>query len=368
MRKTAVVVLIVSSVLFAFKFNGFYGIYAEFLSSGEVLLNENSDKLFVPASVAKLFTLLAAVENLGLDYRFETKFYYENGDLMVKGSGDPMIYPSDLEKIVGDLVKELNLKEVRNIVLDDKLFDRREYFGKGWMWDDPNPVIGALNIKVRFFGKADEMSAVRIFYESLKRDLENNGVKVTGKMMLKYISRRKVPSYIYRSQPLKEILKYMIKSSDNQIAEMIFRDVGAKLLRKGTINNSIAAMIRTVKSTIGYGINDFTIVDGPGLSRYDMVSPKMTVELLKYLYKKLGRDLFEILSYSKGSGTISGRFSFDLWGKTGTMTGVSGLAGFLKAKSGKLIVFSIFENNYMKAKSDPKAFESTVVDYLYENF
>ncbi len=368
MKKLVVVILTVSSILAAFEFNGFYGIYAEFLDSGKVVIDENSSKLFVPASVAKLFTLLAAVENLGLDYRFETKFYYENGELMVKGSGDPMIYPSNIRKIVENLVKKLDLKEVHNIVLDDKLFDRREYFGKGWMWDDPNPVIGALDIKTNFTGKANELSAVETFYQSLKRELENEGVKVSGKMVLKYISKKKVPVYIYKSQPLVEILKYMIKNSDNQIAEMIFRDVGAKLLRKGTINNSIAAMIRTVKSTIGYGINDFTIVDGPGLSRYNMVSPKMTVKLLKYLHKKLGKELFEILSYSKGSGTIGGRFSFDLWGKTGTMTGVSGLAGFLKTKSGRIIVFSIFENNYMKAKSDPKAFENDVVSYLYENF
>ncbi len=368
MRKIVIAALLISAVFFAFKFNGFYGIYAEFLDNGKVVLCENSEELFTPASVTKLFTLLAAVRNLGLNYRFETKFYYEKGNLMVKGSGDPMIYPSNLRKIVDALVKKLNLKEVHNIILDDKLFDRREYFGRGWMWDDPNPVIGALNIKVKFFGKADELSAVKNFYESLKRDLENSGVRVSGKMILRYISKKKTPVYVYRSQPLRDILKYMIKSSDNQIAEMIFRDVGAKLLKKGTINNSIAAMIRTVKSTIGYGINDFTIVDGPGLSRYNMISPKMTVDLLKYLHKSLGGELFEILSYSKGSGTISGRFPFDLWGKTGTMTGVSGLAGFLKTKSGKIIVFSIFENNYMKERSDPKAFENSVVNYLYENF
>ncbi|ACR79581.1 MULTISPECIES: D-alanyl-D-alanine carboxypeptidase/D-alanyl-D-alanine-endopeptidase [Kosmotoga] len=351
-------------------FDGFVGIYVEDIETGEIITQYNATKLFTPASVTKLFTLLAALENLGLEYTYKTKFYLIGEDFGVKGSGDPTIYVSTLHDIIAKIVEDKKIVEINNIILDDRLFDRKEIYGRGWMWDDPNPMIGALTIKGPSYPSIssgiDQYTLTRKFFETLKSTFEELGVSVKGEMVVKYISKKHEPAYIHESKPLREILKSMIEVSDNQVAEQIFRTVGAKVLKKGTINNSIAALIRTVKSVTEYGVNDFTITDGPGLSRYNLVSPKLVVEILKHMYKKYGDTLLDILSYSKNDGTIKGRFDFEVWGKTGTLTGVSGLAGFMKTKSGKMVVFSLFENNFSKSKTDAKGFENSILEIFYE--
>lgn len=351
-------------------FDGFVGVYVEDVETGEVIVQHNATKLFTPASVTKLFTMLTALENLGLEYTYKTKFYLLGEDFGVKGSGDPTIYVSTLHDIVAKIVKDKKIVEINNIILDDRLFDRKEIYGKGWMWDDPNPMIGALTIKGPSYPSIssgiDQYTLTKKFFEALKSTFEDLGVSVRGEMVVKYISKKYEPIYIHESKPLKEMLKSMVEVSDNQVAEQIFRTAGAKILKKGTINNSIAALIRVVKSVTGYGVNDFTITDGPGLSRYNLVSPKLVVEVLKYMYGKYGDTLLDILSYSKSDGTIKGRFKFEVWGKTGTLTGVSGLAGFMKAKSGKMVVFSLFENNFSKSKTDAKDLENKILGIVYE--
>ena len=231
--------------------------------------------------------------------------------------------------------------------------------------DDANPFINAFTVKNIRPNKLSSDAINEYMYNITKRTFEDLGVKVKGELKLKFISSRKTPIYTYKSKPLYEILKYMVKNSDNEIAEHIFRTVGAKTLKKGTINNSIAALIRLTKKFFDYGINDYTIVDGPGLSRYNLVTPDLVVQILEFMYKKYGDNFLNLLSYSKADGTINGRFSFEVWAKTGTLTGVSGIAGFLKNKNGELIVFSLFENNYLKAKVDVKEFENKIINILY---
>ncbi|SHE80324.1 D-alanyl-D-alanine carboxypeptidase / D-alanyl-D-alanine-endopeptidase (penicillin-binding protein 4) [Marinitoga hydrogenitolerans DSM 16785] len=346
-------------------FHGFVGIYAKEFNTNKILISTNVTKNFTPASVTKLFTLFSAYEILGLDYTYKTKFYYENGDFEVKGSGDPTLYPADLHNIIKTLVEENNITEINNIIIDDRLFDKKEFFGKGWMWDDANPFINAFTIKNIRPGNLSPEDINEYMFNIIKKSFEDLNVKVNGELKMKYISSKKVPFYIHKSKTLYEILQYMVKNSDNEIAEHIFRTVGTKFLKKGTINNSIAALINLTKKLFNYGINDFTIVDGPGLSRYNLVSPDLVVQMLEFMYKKYGDKFLNILSYSKADGTINGRFNFDVWAKTGTMTGISGIAGFLKNKNGKIIVFSLFENNYLKAKVDAKSFENRILEFLY---
>lgn len=346
-------------------FDGFVGVYAKEFDNDNVLISINATRNFTPASITKLMTLFSAYEILGPDYEYETKFYYENGDFAIKGSGDPTIYPADIQNVIKYFKDKYNVIEINNIVIDDRLFDKKEFFGKGWMWDDANPFINAFTIKNIRPNNLSTDAIEEYMFNVIKNELENQNIKVNGTLKLKYISSKKIPFYVHKSKSLYEILKYMIKNSDNEIAEHVFRTVGARFLKKGKINNSIAALINLTKKYFDYGINDFTIVDGPGLSRYNLISPDLVVKVLEFMYKKYGDKFIDILSYSKADGTINGRFNFDVWAKTGTLTGVSGIAGFLKNKNGKIIVFSIFENNYLKGKVDAKSFENKILEYLY---
>jgi len=125
------------------------------LNTQEVLFSHNEDKLFTPASLTKIFTLLVALETFNEEYAYPTSFYFSsttpgeiNGDLYVVGSGDPTQSPAVIRKIADVLVEKYNLRHISgDIILDNSKFLPEEFLGRGWMWDDKNPLIGALTVK-----------------------------------------------------------------------------------------------------------------------------------------------------------------------------------------------------------------------------
>jgi D-alanyl-D-alanine carboxypeptidase/D-alanyl-D-alanine-endopeptidase (penicillin-binding protein 4) len=86
---------------------------------GNELVVQNADKPFVPASVAKIVTAWLAMEVLGADYRFETRFYLD-GDrvLYIRGGGDPFLISEELARLASALVAAIGKQPLSGIVLD----------------------------------------------------------------------------------------------------------------------------------------------------------------------------------------------------------------------------------------------------------
>lgn len=119
------------------------GIKVVSTKTSEVIYEKDSDHLFTPASNTKLFIAAAALHFLGPYFRYVTKVYTDsnvndgiiNGNLYIKGSGDPDFVDSDLGELVESL-KFLGVKSVTgDIIVDNTEFDDVP-FGPGWMWDD----------------------------------------------------------------------------------------------------------------------------------------------------------------------------------------------------------------------------------------
>ncbi|MFQ5630107.1 MAG: D-alanyl-D-alanine carboxypeptidase/D-alanyl-D-alanine-endopeptidase, partial [bacterium] len=136
------------------------GIKVVRISDGEVLFQQNSNKLFHPASNMKLFTAAMALLHLGPEYRFATSVALDSaivladtlrGDIYLVGTGDPSFDSGDL----ADIVQSLHSKGIRyvsgNVICDDTYLDDMRY-GQGWMWDDQPSTdaspIGALTINL----------------------------------------------------------------------------------------------------------------------------------------------------------------------------------------------------------------------------
>ncbi|MGB6968398.1 MAG: D-alanyl-D-alanine carboxypeptidase, partial [Methyloceanibacter sp.] len=86
---------------------------------GNELIAQNADKPFVPASVAKIVTAWLAMEVLGRDYRFETKFYLDkNRVLYVRGGGDPFLISEELAELARELVAAIGKEPITGTVLD----------------------------------------------------------------------------------------------------------------------------------------------------------------------------------------------------------------------------------------------------------
>jgi serine-type D-Ala-D-Ala carboxypeptidase/endopeptidase (penicillin-binding protein 4) len=133
----------IERLLIGYEDTAHIGVKVVSLKNGQRIFCRAQDKLFVPASVLKIFTAAAALDLLGVDFRFETNIYAlekpENGairgDLYLKGGGDPSLTIEDLR----NLAFQLQLKGIRciegSLIVDNTEFDPVP-LGPGWMWDE----------------------------------------------------------------------------------------------------------------------------------------------------------------------------------------------------------------------------------------
>ncbi len=366
------------------QFPGFSGILIKDLNTQEILFSHNEDKLFTPASLAKIFTLLSALEILGEEYVYQTSFYFSstvpgeiNGDLYVVGSGDPTQSPEVIRKIADDLVQKFGIRHISgDIVLDNSKLLPEEFLGRGWMWDDKNPLIGALTVmgyKVKEKQNSYLNTMPLLWGNIFSQELSKKGVKIEGNIRIGKTKENLRVKYIYYSDTMDKILAYMMKKSDNQSAENIFRTLAQEDNPEGvsiTIARAIASLEEVIDTSLGlkWG-KDYILVDGCGLSEYNLTTPSHLVKAITYLYQKYDFKILDYFASTKEKGTLKERRPFQVWGKTGTLSSTSALAGILQTKNKRWVVFCLMENNFIfiEEENDPKIFENRIIEYIYEN-
>ncbi len=366
------------------QFPGFSGVLIKDLNTQEVLFSHNEDKLFTPASLTKIFTLLAALEIFDEEqYAYPTSFYFSsttpgeiNGDLYIVGSGDPTQSPEVIRKIADALVQKFSIRHISgDIVLDNSKFLPQEFLGRGWMWDDKNPLIGALNVKgCKIKEKQNSyLNTMPLLWGKIfSQELSKKGVKIGGDIRIGKSKDGLQVKYIYYSDTLDKILAYMMKKSDNQSAENIFRTLAPEDNPEGvsTIARAIASLEEIIDTALGlkWG-KDYILVDGCGLSEYNLMTPAHLVKAISYLYQKYDFKILDYFANTKEKGTLKERLPFQVWGKTGTLSSASALAGLLETKNKRWIVFCLMENNFIfiEEENDPKIFENRIIEYIYEN-
>lgn len=173
----------------------------------------------------------------------------------------------------------------------------------------------------------------------------------------------------FDSPPLADVLPRMLKPSDNQIAETLLRTIG--LEADGT--GSAEAGLETIEETLaGWGIEPgaASLADGSGLSRYDEVTPAALVRLLRRTSQLPGFRAFrEALPVGARDGTLARRFLSTAGGgavraKTGSLSGVRGLAGFVQDGDGETLVFALLINGYDVPGEVATALEDLLVEQL----
>jgi D-alanyl-D-alanine carboxypeptidase/D-alanyl-D-alanine-endopeptidase (penicillin-binding protein 4) len=366
------------------QFPGFSGVLIKDLNTQEVLFSHNEDKLFIPASLTKIFTLLAALEIFDEEqHAYPTSFYFSstipgeiNGNLYVVGSGDPTQSPEVIRKIADALVQKFGIKHISgDIVLDNSKFLPEEFLGRGWMWDDKNPLIGALTVtgyKVKEKQNSYLNTMPLLWGNVFSQELSKKGVKINGGIRIGKVQEDLQVKYIYYSDTLDKILAYMMKKSDNQSAENIFRTLALMDNPEGvsSIARAIASLEEIIDTALGlkWG-KDYILVDGCGLSEYNLTTPAHLVKAITYLYQKFDFKILDYFANTKEKGTLKERLPFKVWGKTGTLSSASALAGLLETKNKRWVVFCFMENNFIftEEENDPKIFENRIIEYIYEN-
>ena len=295
-----------------------------------------------PASTMKVVTAVTALDRLGSDYQLKTSIYYTGtisgrtlrGNLHVVGGMDPMFDRSDMIAFVNK-IRHLGVDTISGSILVDLSFKDDDRLGEGWCWDDDNPVLTPL----LYDGKD-------CFVEQLTRELRRDGVVITdATFRAPQSTRRHITS---RSHSVAEVLVRMMKESDNLYAESLFYQLARTGGVKSATAKAAASQVRQMIQKVGLQPGDYRVADGSGLSLYNYVSAELEVSMLRYAWQHadLFRQLNIVLPVAGVDGTLKNRMKNtvaerNVHAKTGSVSGISSLAGFCTAPNGHELCFAI---------------------------
>jgi len=201
--------------------------------------------------------------------------------------------------------------------------------------------------------EAPELGGVTIpdqmayFRERLQAELQLQGIKVLGETVNLGTARHELANYL--SPTLAEILPNINKESNNLHAELLLRILGNRLHEvEPDAYTAGIIMVRKFLGSLGQSIAGIVIADGSGLSRYNLVTPRLLVQILKAMSGH--PDFRASLAIAGVDGTLKKRFrntiaTNNIRGKTGTLTGAVSLSGYLTNPNLGEIIFSIMINN-----------------------
>lgn len=163
------------------------------------------------------------------------------------------------------------------------------------------------------------------------------------------------------SRPLSHLMADTLKPSDNLYADSLYLHAAAKI-HGSTLNwNDAQAVVKNfLQQQTGIDLKNATFTDGSGLSRYNLVTPQQTISLLTFLYQRfpMSYEYIAALPISGRDGTLQKRFKTpDQQGfvraKTGTMTGMNSLSGYLYTINGHTLAFALFINRLPGSSAGP---------------
>lgn len=340
-------------------------------AKGTELVAQNIEAPFVPASVAKVVTAWLAMQVLGGDYRFETRFYLDDKRVLyVRGGGDPFLISEELAELAKNLIAAIGTKPVTGIVLDASYYPTNLRVPG---IEDTNEAYDALNsaLAVNFntvnaVRKGDSVRsaekqtpitplAISEFRTrgpngrgriSLSQDpkvslqyageliaafIEKAGGSVKGDISTGTVPAGLAPVYIHRqSRPLSKILGDLLKASNNYIANQVFLEIGARRLgAPAGLDKSLKVLNETLAAQ---GLTaDIRLEEGSGISRDNSFT---------------ARGLAKVLAnFAPHAALLRG--PDDSLTKSGTLDGVRTLAGFADTKShGRVrVVISLKSND-----------------------
>ena len=322
-----------------------------------------------PASVMKLVTAIAGIDRLGGDYRFRTSLLYNGhiegrtlvGDLKCVGGFDPRFNNDDLNAFV-ESIRQEGIDTICGSIFADLSMKDGDRLGEGWCWDDDNPVLSPL-----LLNRKDN------FVCRLREELMGDGVVFVPDSVHHYVPSAPV-HLCTRFHTLDQILMRMMKESDNLYAEAMFYQIAAAGGSRPAKASHARQVIRKLISKVGMSGSDYKIADGSGLSLYDYVTPELIVRLLRYAYQEnnIFIHLQPSLPVGGEDGTLKKRLADpstrgNVQAKTGTLTGVSSLAGYCTAGNGHQLCFCIINQGVMRA-SDGRAFQDKVCEILVKRY
>jgi len=321
-------------------------------AEGNELVAQNADEPFVPASVTKIVTAWLAMQVLGADYRFETRFYLDaKRVLYMRGSGDPFLISEELAQLAAELVTTVGKKPLTGIVLDASYYpaelripgveDSSRSFdalnsaiavnfntinavrrgNKVESAEKQTPITPLAISQFRARGpngrgrislNQDPALSLQYAGELLAAFIKQAGGSVGGKIATGSVPAGLTPVYVHRqSRTLSEVLRELLHGSNNYIANQIFLEIGAHSLGGPvSLEKSLEVARKTLATHDLAGA--IQLEEGSGLSRGNRFTARGLAQLLNH--------------FAPHADLLDGRK--DAAYKTGTLEGVRTLAGY----------------------------------------
>ncbi|MCX6129855.1 MAG: D-alanyl-D-alanine carboxypeptidase/D-alanyl-D-alanine-endopeptidase [Proteobacteria bacterium] len=438
------------------------------LSDGKVIYSNGADKLLTPASVTKVITSAALLHYFKPSHTFKTRFYYNGnrsddliqGNLYIKGDGDPLIISEKLWQLAADF-RHLGIKTFTgDLIIDNSLFDGesrdesrldradesdRAYdapvsaFGlnfntlpivvspgnqagaKGRVSFDPYPIpnLPLLNHTSTGNGSRSSIQALRQSQgyrstlsvsgsigsqapmlkvyrsmgdpviegaEQLRSFLAAENIQIKGSIKEALIPSNAKLFYTLESYDLGFIVRGLNHYSNNYIADMLVKRLGAAFPDKGeadlkgsgSFKNGVRAIENFLRNEVGIH-SKFEILNGSGLDNRNRFTAQQIVEVLRYMHQhmELYPEYLASFPASGWSGTLEKRFKGlsqeALHGlvraKTGTLSqpvSVSALAGYMGHPKHGMLAFAILNNGQSPEHPSIAEFRKRQDQTLYE--
>lgn len=204
---------------------------------------------------------------------------------------------------------------------------------------------------------------------ALRALLEERGIEVVGETRLGEVPADAEYLTEFRSAPLTSILMDMNKYSSNFMAEQVLRTVGYETRGEGTTAAGLAAVHEYLQ---GLGLTEgYTLFNGSGLAREGVVAPAVLAAVLVDMARdpRVGSEFRASLAIAGLDGTLRRRLRDApnrLRGKTGTLDGVHGLAGYVEAQDGKLYAFAFLANGFRGGSARVKRVHDEFAQRMFE--
>lgn len=333
--------------------------------SEKVIFSDQLDKARIPASVNKVLTAAAALSSLGPNTRLATQTKLNGTDLYLVGGGDPLLPKAKganslkaLAQKTTSVLASKNLKKVK-LFYDDSLFTG-PLLGPGWKTSFPKvgvaaPVsalsVGGARVSPGSVARVSNPAkqAAQLFAQRLRQAGISVGIVKRGEAPA---GSSQLASVL--SVPVNVLVEEMLRESDNDVSEVLAHLVGEKTVGEGSFAGGARAT-KLILDQNGISTKNLNLFDGSGLSEQNKMTSTTVAQVLTEMVrgdKSQWAAIATGLPVAGRTGTLETRFDTKrtqagagvVRAKTGSLTGVSSLAGTVLDKSGRLLVFVMMGN------------------------
>lgn len=226
---------------------------------------------------------------------------------------------------------------------------------------------GSSPIQLRFAIKNPRLQATQL----IQRTLQDLNIKFAGQIKFAPTPADMQVLAQHTSEPVAALIKPILSESNNVYAESLTKTIGAQMYGVGSFKTGTAGLQRVLQDTMGLDLTAAKFVDGSGESHYNLLMPQHLAQLLLSMRfdPQVAGHFRNALAVSGMNGTLQNRFGKNIpqvFAKTGTMHGVSTLAGYFTTKQKREVIIAIMINHATETNKVLKQFEEELCYFLME--